>query len=555
MSEPFAFSPVAPELLKALGLDDDDLPKMDPTRRVYANRDLPLKDIRCVGFDMDYTLGIYQKKPMEQLQYDLTVRRLIDKMGYPPAIEELTYDPTFIIRGLTVDKRTGAIVKMDTHGSVLRAFKGRTPLSSAEIEKLYKNLIIRLASDDFASLDTLFAMPEACLYANLVGWFSTRLEAGESVDPIALPPNHETANLGQLDTWKLFHDVRTAIDDIHRDGTLKSIIMDDVPTYLVFDEGLPLTLHKLRSSGKKLFLLTNSYWTYTEAVMTYLLDGRLKEYPSWRGYFDAVIVGGRKPGFFTRREPFLEVQTHEEGGPAGPPTADTTFDRNKVYQHGNMEALEKMMGCQGEEIVYVGDHIFGDILRSKKDTRWRTCLIVEELEEEIRTVVDGRDDIDRLALIDEERHAMDDDIGHQRSLLSYLELALGAPGKFELSEQQKAAAEAAAKLLKKEIDQAKRRLRDLDKQALGLQEVIDGSFNPTWGRLLKEHNELSRFGLQVSIYADTYTSRVSNFLQYSPVHYFRAPRELMAHDYVMANSRGLGNVRRLEDEEPERRLR
>ena len=374
MSEPFAFSPIAPELLKALGLDDDDLPKMDPARRVYANRDLALRDIKCVGFDMDYTLGIYQKKPMEQLQYDLTVERLITKMGYPETIRELTYDPTFIIRGLTVDKRTGAIIKMDTHGSVLRAFKGRTPLPADEIERLYKNLIIRLASDDFASLDTLFAMPEACLYANLVGWFTARLEAGESVAPIGLPPNHETANLGPLDTWKLFHDVRNAIDDIHRDGTLKSIIMDDVPTYLVCDEGLALTLHKLRSAGKKLFLLTNSYWTYTEAVMTYLLDGRLDEYPSWRGYFDAVIVGGRKPGFFTRREPFLEVQTEEEGSPGGPPTADTTFDRNKVYQHGNMEAFEQMFGCQGEEIVYVGDHIFGDILRSKKDTTWRTAV-------------------------------------------------------------------------------------------------------------------------------------------------------------------------------------
>jgi hypothetical protein len=34
----------------------------------------------------------------------------------------------------------------------------------------------------------------------------------------------------------------------------------------------------------------------------------------------------------------------------------------------------------------------------------------------------------------------------------------------------------------------------------------------------------------VELYACTYTSRVSNFLNYSPVHFFRAPRELMSHD-------------------------
>ena len=34
---------------------------------------------------------------------------------------------------------------------------------------------------------------------------------------------------------------------------------------------------KLRSAGKKLFLLTNSHWDYTRAMMSYLLDGDLPE--------------------------------------------------------------------------------------------------------------------------------------------------------------------------------------------------------------------------------------------------------------------------------------
>ena len=40
---------------------------------IYTNRDLDLAHIKAVGFDMDYTLAIYQKQPMEQLQYDLTL--------------------------------------------------------------------------------------------------------------------------------------------------------------------------------------------------------------------------------------------------------------------------------------------------------------------------------------------------------------------------------------------------------------------------------------------------------------------------------------------------
>ena len=35
-------------------------------------------------------------------------------------------------------------------------------------------------------------------------------------------------------------------------------------------------------------------------------------------------------------------------------------------------------------MLYVGDHIYGDILRSKKTLGWRTMLVVPELESELR---------------------------------------------------------------------------------------------------------------------------------------------------------------------------
>jgi hypothetical protein len=47
---------------------------------------------------------------------------------------------------------------------------------------------------------------------------------------------------------------------------------------------------------------------------------------------------------------------------------------------------------------------------------------------------------------------------------------------------------------------------------------------------LKEENEESSFGSQVEDYACLYTSRVSNFLLYSPQQYFRSPRDEMAHE-------------------------
>ena len=40
------------------------------------------------------------------------------------------------------------------------------------------------------------------------------------------------------------------------------------------------------------------------------------------------------------------------------------------------------------------------------------------------------------------------------------------------------------------------------------------------------------FGQQVEDYACVYTSRVSNFLAYSPLRYFRSPRDHMPHELV-----------------------
>lgn len=37
----------------------------------------------------------------------------------------------------------------------------------------------------------------------------------------------------------------------------------------------------------------------------------------------------------------------------------------------------------GLQVLYVGDHIYGDILRSKKTLGWRTMLVVPELATEL----------------------------------------------------------------------------------------------------------------------------------------------------------------------------
>lgn len=56
-------------------------------------------------------------------------------------------------------------------------------------------------------------------------------------------------------------------------------------------------------------------------------------------------------------------------------------------------------------------------------------------------------------------------------------------------------------------------------------------FNQRWGFLSRAGlNDKSQLMRQVEKYADIYTSRVSNFLRYSPFMYFRSPSQSLAHD-------------------------
>ena len=103
----------------------------------------------------------------------------------------------------------------------------------------------------------------------------------------------------------------------------------------------------------------------------------MPEYPSFRHYFDVIIVAAKKPAFFQDRMPLL----CREGGELRP--AALPYERGSIYEGGNLHDLEANLGVTGDRILYVGDHIYGDILRSKKESAWRTAMIIQEMEAEV----------------------------------------------------------------------------------------------------------------------------------------------------------------------------
>src|SRR3990167_380249 len=124
----------------------------------------------------------------------------------------------------------------------------------------------------------------------------------------------------------------------------------------------------------KIFIVTNSDFHYTRLLLEYAINPFLESNESWQNLFEYVITLADKPRFFYDKIRFLHID---------PLTGLMSNHPGKitpgVYQGGNATKFSEDLGLSGEDILYVGDHIYGDILRLKKHCNWRTALVVDEL--------------------------------------------------------------------------------------------------------------------------------------------------------------------------------
>ncbi|MFW5921603.1 MAG: HAD-IG family 5'-nucleotidase [Polyangiales bacterium] len=487
--------------LPELTLPADGTYPPPPASRIYCNRSLRLDHIEMVGFDMDYTLAVYNQAEIDRLSIEATARKLVDR-GYPEQLLHMRYRTDFPIRGLLIDRKLGNVLKMDRYRYVKRAYHGMRELSRDERRQLYHRRRLRPGSTRYHWVDTLYALSEVSVYAAAV----------ETLDEA-----HQKVDYDQL-----FADVRDCIDIAHQDGSILDHVMKDLPRYVWRDPALGPTLHNLRSSGKRLFLLTNSQPEYTDRMMAYLFGDQMPEYPSWRNYFDIVITASKKPSFFTKQEPFEEVL--EDGlRPA------RTFERGKMYVGGNVVDFEKATGVGGDAVLYVGDHIYGDALRVKKESAWRTAMILQEMNEELAALQTTDGDLQRMDTLEDTRDRLHDELREHQQRLKVVQRQLDGQNDAE-DGPPSPDLEVAKTLHRRAIDRLRVRLKAVTTEHDELEDRVDAAFHPFWGSLFKAGPEVSSFGDQVEEYACLYTTKVSNFLRYSPVHFFRSPRDRMPHE-------------------------
>lgn len=459
------------------------------SKDVFVNRLLNLKKIKYIGLDLDHTLVRYHSEEFESLVYKLLIERLIEVKSYPATIKELTFSYDNAIRGLVIDRKKGNILKLSRFGAIRASFHGTSRIEFDEQKKIYHSMYVDLSHPDYESIDTSFSISFCVLFSQLVDL--------RDKHPHDFPTYDEIAS-----------DISFCLDRLHKDKSLKTIVMKDLPRYIIKDEEVVKGLLRYKFHGKKIFVLTNSEYYYAKTLMEYTIDPFLPDGQKWHDLFEIVITTSQKPRFFFDNLKFLKINLEDEKmtnleGPISP----------GVYQGGCANQFTRDLGLSGDEILYIGDHIYGDVLRLKKDCNWRTALVVEELEEEIENLGEAAPFSQRIKSLMEKKEPLEE---KHVSLLS-----------------QKI--EEASDKYDTEIQKLQKDLSELDQEISKLIKQQEACFNPSWGRVFRTGAEESLFANQVVRFACIYMSKLSDLVRCSPRTYFRAKQRPLPHELTISS--------------------
>lgn len=457
-------------------------------KKIFANQTLNMKKIKYIGLDMDHTLVEYNSKNFEKLAFEITSQKLVDILNYPKEVLNLKFDFNRAIRGLVIDKPGGNLLKLSQFGVVKHIQHGFKTINYKDQKKSFENKQIDLGHPNYYSIDTDFSISFATLFSELI-----RLK-------------DETKSSKFPEYMKIAEDIDFALDLAHKDNSLKKIVTKDLDKFIIKNPTIVNQIKTYKKHGKKIFIITNSDFEYTKVLLDFAISPFLDKNESWVDLFEYVITSARKPRFFFDDLNFLRIDPNN-----GTMTNIEDHLKPGTYQGGCSKRFADELNINPNQILYIGDHIYGDILRMKKECSWKAGLVIKELGEEIQNNIKAEPIFNELKEC----------------------LALKVPKEKEINQLISEQIELSNHKNQSDIDELMNEVSKLDIQMTELIKKEKSFYNPHWGPVMRAGFEESYFAHQAERFSDIYMSELSDFFNESPRSYYRSHKRLMAHDLDM----------------------
>uniref|UniRef100_A0A8C9WU13 5'-nucleotidase domain containing 2 n=1 Tax=Scleropages formosus TaxID=113540 RepID=A0A8C9WU13_SCLFO len=440
---------------------------------IYANNEVNLDEVDIYGFDYDYTLALYSSA-LDAMIYNKAREFLIQHYKYPQGISRYDYIPNFAARGLHYDIQKGLLMKIDAFHYIQpgTVYRGLRPVPDEEVLQLYggtHHVPLHQVSGFYGKgpkmkqFMDVFSLPEMTLLAVANDFFIS--------NDIEYDPVH------------LYKDVSDAVGMVHIKGYMYKWIMQDLEKYIIRGDETYAVLHRLVSNGKKLFLITNSPFSFVDKGMKYMVG------KDWREFFDVIIVQADKPHFFNDCvKPFRRLDSN------GDLQWDkiNSLDKGQIYKQGNLFDFLRLTGWRGSKVLYFGDHLYSDLADLMLRHGWRTGAIVPELEMETKVV-------------NTEQYAQS---------LTWLQALTGLLERMQMHRDP----------------ESQKVLQDWLKEREELRAVTKNLFNPQFGSIFRTCHNPTYFSRRLCRFSDLYMASISCLLNYDLSYTFYPRRTPLQHE-------------------------
>ena len=340
-------------------------------------------DVDVIGFDIDFTLLLYNKKNMTKLIYDSLCEFLIKHKNYPEKIlykENKDFVDSHSCKNIVLDFKKGNALKLRKDKSIIKCYHGKKELTKEEINNIYENgtfnafeTSILYTKDFYLNIDS-FQPQNLSIFLVCVDLF----DKGE----LKAIKEYEDIIKHILEGMNYNYNIKS-FDDFSTFGYYFPEIYKHPELYLYTKYNCEELLDKLRKKGKKLFFATNSNYSYSH----YILEKVLGE--NYHNYFDLCFYKSCKPGFFIdpkESKPkcyFYKDQTELSCTELSDETYSKILNGNKILTGGSYVLVEnyfkKMLNKKELKCIFVGDNILGDCEFPSRLKNWESVFIYDDI--------------------------------------------------------------------------------------------------------------------------------------------------------------------------------
>ena len=340
-------------------------------------------DVDVIGFDIDFTLLLYNKKNMTKLIYESLTKFLITHKNYPKKIsysENKDFVDTFACKNIVLDYKRGNAIKLRKDKSIIKCYHGKKELTKNEIYKTYNKGVFSefimnyLYTDDFYLNMDSFQPQNLPIFLICVDLF----DKGE----LNVINNYGDIIKHLLDGMNFNYSIKS-FEDFSTFGYYFPEIYKHPELYLYTKYNCEELLDKLRKKGKKIFFATNSNYSYSHFILEKVMG------ENYHNYFDLCFYKSCKPGFFMDPKEtnpkcfYYKDQTELSCTELNEDTYNKILNGNKILTGGSYVLVEnyfkKMLNKKELKCVFVGDNIISDCEYPSRLKNWESVFIYDDI--------------------------------------------------------------------------------------------------------------------------------------------------------------------------------